>query len=117
MRKEYGKSSIDKCIFCDDNAFSYNDQRFPVCKDHKNAIVDMDKIKCSCKSYLDIKQGKYGTFFLCMNCGPVSIAKVKSINDIIDKNNPDFKKKTSDLKIKKTNSGEYTITTNDIDYF
>jgi len=53
-----------------------------VCRGHKNAVLN--DMRCICGEYLDIKKGKYGYFFLCMNCGPQNAKKVFSINEVKD---------------------------------
>jgi hypothetical protein len=76
-RKIYGQSKIEECIFCKKTATTENSQGMPVCKEHKNKQV-VDK-KCVCGEYLDIKKGKFGSFYLCINCGPMSIAKAEEM--------------------------------------
>ena len=121
MRKVYGASQVNECIFCGEHAYSLNPQRIPVCAAHKNAEVDMDKLKCSCGDYLDVKEGKFGAFFLCFKCGPRSISKMKEINEIKPKGerqktmNNEYKNDHQDInrpdKIapKTSNSSKYTI--------
>ena len=66
---------MEKCIVCSKDATTYNSQALPVCKAH--ASHEMIDMKCPfCKSYVDAKKGKYGTFFLCTECGPVSRSKM-----------------------------------------
>jgi len=124
MREIYGSSNVDSCIFCSARALALNEQQFPVCTNHRNAIVNMDKLKCPCGSYLDIKKGKYGAFFLCMNCGPRSISKIRELNEIEDssgdthRRSDNSKQQSSTAqKISPEHPKEYTITTNDADYF
>lgn len=56
-----------------------NSQEVPVCQRHKDK--DLDGLKCACGSYLDIKNGKFGIFFTCMNCGIVNMKKALEINE------------------------------------
>lgn len=68
---------MEKCIICDKPATKYNVQALPVCKQHEP--YEMMNMKCPfCKSYVDAKKGKYGTFFLCTACGPISRSKMQS---------------------------------------
>ncbi|MBS3148994.1 hypothetical protein J4219_09035 [Candidatus Woesearchaeota archaeon] len=76
--KRYGQSQIARCPFCDSVATASNKQRFPVCSKHKDSEVG--SIKCSCGSWLDMKQGPYGTFFLCFKCGPMNLNKILAMN-------------------------------------
>jgi hypothetical protein len=82
LPKRYGQSRIEKCPFCGKTATVQNKQGFPVCRDHKGAV--MNDMKCACGEYLDIKQGKYGVFFLCINCGPVNVRKAFELNEVRD---------------------------------
>lgn len=76
--KQYGQSKISKCPFCGKDAYFHNRQNVPVCKDHKgNRVNDM---KCACGSWLEMKQGKYGVFYVCLHCGPVNMRKALDIN-------------------------------------
>lgn len=76
-RKTYGQSQITPCPFCSEPSFVRNAQGIPVCNSHKDeAFPD---VKCSCGSWLDRKEGKYGTFFVCANCGTVNMRKAISL--------------------------------------
>ena len=109
-RKVYGQSRIDKCPFCGKQATTKNSQGVSVCLAHKNAI--MNDLKCACGEYLDIKEGKYGYFFMCMNCGPQSHTKVYTLNEIKDISKKE-QKKTKKVEKKE----EITITSDDLNYF
>lgn len=79
MRKKvYGEYKVDKCPFCGSVATIKNPQGVPVCPAHKNE--ELENMKCACGSHLDIKEGKYGVFFLCRNCGPINLKKALDIN-------------------------------------
>lgn len=79
MRKVYGQSQQTPCPFCGSNVTAKNDQGLPVCHRHTKDEINL---KCVCGEYLDVKESKYGTFFLCMRCGPVSYKKGMEINDL-----------------------------------
>jgi len=72
---------MSNCTFCGGQAVNKNQQKFPVCIVHKTQ--EYPDMKCACGEYLLIKESKYGPFFLCMDCGPVSVNKAKSMNDFI----------------------------------
>lgn len=77
--KRYGQSKVSKCPFCGRDAFSQNSQKIPVCKEHKdNMLKDM---KCACGSWLDMREGKFGVFYTCINCGPVNMNKALEVNN------------------------------------
>ena len=48
-----------------------------------------------CGEYLDIKKGKFGAFFLCSQCGPVSIRKSMGMDEEGFKLNKKFRKEKS----------------------
>ena len=72
---------MEKCIVCKAVSTSYNKQQLPVCSKHKD--YEAIELKCPmCKSYLDVRKGKYGTFFSCIECGVLSVHKLKSFSDL-----------------------------------
>ena len=76
--KRYGQSKIDLCPFCEKAATAKNSQDVPVCQNHKKMLLP--DLKCSCNSYLDLRKGKFGVYFNCMNCGNMNIKKALSLN-------------------------------------
>ena len=112
--KKYGQSRIDNCPFCGKHATTSNNQGIPVCKGHKNS--ELKDLKCVCGKYLDVKHGKFGTYFTCINCGNMNMKKVLEINDVRDhslKEETDKQTETYKKYVKK----EVTITSDDPDYF
>ena len=71
--KRYGQSREDSCPFCGSRAIAKNKQGLNVCVNHKNE--SLDDIKCICGSYLDIRTGKFGPYFNCLNCGNINLKK------------------------------------------
>ena len=82
--KQYGKSKIDKCPFCERQATSLNKQKVPVCTLHEDSILE--DMKCMCGEYLELKTGRYGIYFNCLNCGNINSRKIFEINQIVDTN-------------------------------
>jgi len=80
--KRYGQSRQDGCPFCGKLSTTTNSQKIPVCSTHKNSILG--DMKCACGEYLDLKNGKFGAFFTCMNCGCISMNKALEFNDVKD---------------------------------
>lgn len=78
--KRYGQSKTNKCPFCDKEAIFLNKQKIPTCKEHKDR--QLENLKCICGSLLDMREGKYGIFFICINCGALNLRKVLEINNI-----------------------------------
>jgi hypothetical protein len=115
--KHYGQSREDNCFFCGGRALAENENGLPTCIKHKNEKTP--DLKCLCGEYLDAKKGKYGTFFLCMKCGPVSLRKINDAGMV--------PKDTTEQRIEKTNQRkettndqgkkEITIRSDDPDYF
>lgn len=79
MRKIYGQSQNTTCVFCDKLATKKNKQGFTTCINHVNSIMP-DK-KCICGEWLDIKESKWGAFYVCSNCGPISLNKANEMNE------------------------------------
>ena len=77
MRKVYGMNQSAKCPFCGSNAYSKNEQNIPTCKDHKDQILE--DMKCACGEVLELREGKYGMFYVCEKCGTKSMSKAISI--------------------------------------
>ena len=82
--KKYGESKVEKCPFCNERAIAMNKQGIPVCRNHKEK--ELGPMRCICAEMLDLKHGKYGVFFTCMNCGTMNMRKALEIN------NPDSSK-------------------------
>ena len=79
--KRYGQSKIAECPFCGKQAIAKNTQGLNVCQYHKdNNIPD---IKCTCGSWLDLKSGKFGPYFICINCGNINLNKGLEMMEIL----------------------------------
>lgn len=114
--KRYGQSKIDLCPFCEKAATAKNSQDVPVCQNHKKTLLP--DLKCSCNSYLELRKGKFGVYFNCMNCGNMNIKKALSLNPNlgIDTNVPvsEVIGKTGN-KPSKQDKKEITITSDEVD--
>ena len=125
--KRYGQSKVDSCPFCGKIATVKNDQDVPVCHNHKN--TPLPDLKCSCNSYLDLRKGKFGAYFHCMNCGNVNMKKALALNPDIgkpqtkpaEKTISETETKTENEQVEKTinkpkqDKKEITITSDDVD--
>lgn len=96
--KRYGQSKVDLCPFCNMPGVIRNKQGIPVCSRHKDKNIG--EAKCACGSFLDLRLGKFGAYFHCINCGNISWSKAIAINDFSDK------KKTADNKTEKQDKTE-----------
>jgi hypothetical protein len=76
-KKVYGASKTEKCPFCDRPAFNVNKQGIPVCQNHKDQSIDF---RCICGEWLELKKSKWGVFFICANCGTISMHKALEMN-------------------------------------
>ncbi len=72
--KKYGCSQSKSCPFCNRNATSKNEQKIPVCEKHR--ATKFPDVRCSCKSFLDLRDGKWGPYFVCMKCGNKNLQNV-----------------------------------------
>lgn len=79
LPRRYGQSQSINCPFCGEVTTSKNTQGLPVCRHHTK---DEMNLKCACGDYLDVKDGKFGAYFSCFNCGNVSWGKAMEINDL-----------------------------------
>ncbi|HIH37749.1 hypothetical protein J4460_07525 [Candidatus Woesearchaeota archaeon] len=102
--KRYGQSRIDYCPFCEKQALVKNAQGVPVCSAHKNATIG--EMKCICGGNLEIKEGKFGAFFLCDKCGPINMKKVLEINEV---EAPEQKRDVASTKPKKEPQDELVV--------
>ena len=108
--KRYGQSKIDLCPFCKKSATTKNSQQVPVCYAHKASILP--DLTCFCGDYLDLKDGQFGVYFSCTNCGNINLRKALEMNPELGKE-PKKEEKTES----KTNQDkkEITITSDDVD--
>ena len=103
--KKYGYSKSQNCPFCEKIATTENSQGVPVCLDHKKE--NLQSLKCVCGEYLDIRKGKFGPYFHCMNCGNINFKKGLEMNPNISRPTP---KKEHAPK-------ETTITSEEVDLY
>ena len=71
-------SKTETCLFCGQPSTTLTEQKIPVCGRHKERTLE--NLKCVCKSYLDLLQGKFGPFFKCFNCGTMNLKKAVELN-------------------------------------
>ena len=118
-KKVYGKSKIESCPFCGKMATQKNAQGVAVCRLHLKETVE-DR-KCQCGKWLELKSGKFGPYFNCLNCGNLSYEKGMARSTA-----PEIKPKqvrTEQPKLKRELKSslyereEIEITSNDVEYF
>jgi hypothetical protein len=96
--KRYGQSRTASCPFCGAMAIAKNAEGLSVCMAHKKASQKdersgLNDIKCKCDSYLELRNGKYGMYFNCLNCG-----NVKYDDGMVLKNKQDAAKVGTDAE-------------------
>lgn len=108
--KKYGESMVNKCPFCGRQATATNIQGVPVCYHHKKE--SLGELKCVCGEFVELRTGKHGIYFHCLNCGNISAKKVFDVNNVKTppKMNKCFKEGHSSRK-------ELTITSEDAEFF
>ena len=122
-KKVYGSYKQIKCPFCDKLATQKNEVGVDVCRMHTKSVLQ--EIKCTCGSWLEPRVGKFGTYFNCINCGNINLAKANEIKAmtmkdqpkevVVDKPKSSFSR-TSFSENKKQRK-EITISSNDVEYF
>ena len=86
MRKQYGSYQLKNCVFCGRVATQLNKEGVYVCYRHlKDKIVEQ---KCVCGNVLELRKGKYGTYFNCVSCGNLSFDKGLTVKDKEKKREP-----------------------------
>ncbi len=105
-RKQYGQSQINNCPFCNKTATAKNKQGVPVCSKHKDKYLDL---KCVCGNWLDVKEGKWGPYCVCITCGNINFKKALEMNPLA--------KETSKEKKTISKPKETTIRSDDPNYF
>ena len=108
--KKYGQSKVDSCPFCKKDATTKNSQQVPVCYVHKTSILK--DLTCFCGDYLELKNGKYGIYFNCTNCGNINIKKALVMNPELGK---EHKPEEKTINKPKQNKKEITITSDEVD--
>ncbi|MFH0868579.1 MAG: hypothetical protein V1831_04675 [Candidatus Woesearchaeota archaeon] len=112
--KRYGQSKVDSCPFCGKIATVKNNQDVPVCAKHQT--TPLPDLKCSCNSYLDLRKGRFGAYFHCLNCGNINMKKALVLNPNI-KDKPGTENESAEKTIykPKQDKKEITITSDDVD--
>ena len=101
--KKYGQGRIDLCPFCKKNATTKNNQQIPVCHVHKASIIQ--DLTCFCGGHLELKNGKFGVYYHCINCGNMNLNKALEMN------------LGNEPKTEKKQKTEITITSDEVDLY
>ena len=112
--KRYGQSKVDLCPFCRKEATTKNSQQVPVCYKHKASTLK--DLTCFCGDYLELKDGKFGIYFNCTNCGNINIRKALEMNPELGKDPKTEEKTERETKpAEKKDKKEITITSDEVD--
>ena len=110
--KKYGQSKVEKCPFCGMQGIVRNVQGIPVCSKHKDR--KLGDAKCVCGETLELRTGKFGAYFYCINCGNISFSKAMSVNDFTDREKPQTNpEKPNEPKLGRK---EITVTSDELDF-
>lgn len=74
-RKVYGESEKTLCAFCGRHATTRNAERVPVCEAHRTE--KLEEVRCLCGRFMELKEGKWGPFFVCPACGPLRFDRAR----------------------------------------
>ena len=77
--KRYGKSKEILCPFCEHQSITKNKQGVPVCEKHRNK--ELPEFTCACGDWLELRTGKFGSYFHCIKCGNISFDKGLELNE------------------------------------
>lgn len=118
-KKTYGMSKTSDCPFCGKIAIATTKEGLNVCRNHKESKLEV--IKCTCKSWLEQKAGKFGPYFHCINCGNINFAKAMEMKSMmLEKDLRKEDKKDSSQYSRTVNTYKkkiVEITTDDWEYF
>ena len=114
-KKTYGSYKTSSCPFCGKLATSKNEQDMDVCRLHTKTTLP--EAKCVCGSWLELRSGKYGPYFNCINCGNVPYNKGLEIRELVKVDFVDEIKPKIEKKPIKKERKEITITSDDVEYF
>ena len=106
-KKIYGLSKTISCPFCGQRALTENSQGVPVCIGHKNGVLD--DLKCVCGEWLDVRKGKFGPYFFCINCGNINWNRGLEMNPSVKVHNKKENKENKKVR-------EITITSDEVDF-
>ena len=84
-KKQYGNYKTDSCPFCGKVATQKNAQGLSVCRFHTKE--SLPERKCHCGKWLELRSGKFGPYFNCINCGNMNYDKgmERSTSEVVKK--------------------------------
>jgi hypothetical protein len=113
-KKVYGNYKTTTCPFCSRVATQKNSQGLDVCHLHTKSV--QEEIKCTCGSWLEVRSGKFGPYYNCINCGNMNYNKAMEIKAVTMKDKPAVVEKPK-ISSRNNTKKEITIDTNDVEYF
>ena len=112
-KKVYGSSKILSCPFCKRTATQKNEQGLDVCFKHTKGVLQ--DIKCTCGTWLELRVGKFGPYFHCLNCGNLKYSKAMEIKEMTTPTTMFDEPAPSSPQLSEPK--EVTITSDDHQYF
>lgn len=109
--KQYGKSQLLVCPFCNKHALCKNKQGVPVCSTHTSQ--ELHEMLCACKSPLELKKGKWGPYYHCYKCGNQNFKRVLEMQTSFKQKSPGTQTNSS----RTSKPTEIYITTDDAQWF
>lgn len=110
--KKYGHYRQENCPFCGKPGVAKSIQGVPVCAAHIK--IELKDMKCLCGDYLDLREGKWGPYFNCMNCGNVNFKKALENNPQAQTNNESSKDSQSSKE--KSKPKEIFVRSDELDF-
>ena len=118
-KKTYGQYKTAECPFCGKQATQKNEEGIEVCRLHTKE--KLPEIKCTCGSWLELRVGKFGPYFNCLNCGNINFEKGKEMEAIQGgpkRDSPvESSKPVKEERTVREEPKEITISTDDVEYF
>ncbi|MBI2139226.1 hypothetical protein HYU13_06560 [Candidatus Woesearchaeota archaeon] len=113
LPKRYGQSRVEHCIFCGKTGVLRNKEGMTVCMSHKESRLP--EMKCACGKWLELRNGKFGSYFRCFDCGNISMKKVLDMNPLSKEIQKNSSKYFSETVNSKTGKKEITVRSDQVD--
>lgn len=120
-KKTYGQYKTAECPFCGKQATQKNEEGIEVCRLHTKE--KLPEIKCTCGSWLELRVGKFGPYFNCLNCGNINFEKGKEMEALqggpkvkSEQPKPESREYPKRDEVR-SEPKEITISTDDVEYF
>jgi len=113
LPKRYGQSRVENCIFCGKIGVLKNKEGMTACMSHKESRLP--EMKCACGKWLELRSGKFGSYFRCFDCGNISMKKAFDMNPLSKEIQKISSKYFSETLNSKTGKKEITVRSDQVD--